>query len=56
MMILMKKLGKYNVYPFIRILRNDKNYGAGYTRNKGIELANGGLWMLMIMYLLECLN
>ena len=36
-----EKLGKYNVYPFIRILRNDKNYGAGYTRNKGIELANG---------------
>lgn len=54
-----EKLGKYNVYPFIRILRNDKNYGAGYTRNKGIELANGGildLSMLMIMYLLECLN
>lgn len=34
-------LGKYNVYPFIRILKNDKNYGAGYTRNRGLELARG---------------
>lgn len=28
-------------FPVIKILRNERNYGLGYTRNRGLEIASG---------------
>jgi GT2 family glycosyltransferase len=35
------------VYPAIRVLRNEKNYGASRARNQGIE-ASSGAWVLTL--------
>ena len=34
-------ISKYKEYPNIRFLENDHNMGAGFSRNKGLDLASG---------------